>query len=29
MGCIRMANDDIPLVFEMLVEGKSLVLVKG
>jgi lipoprotein-anchoring transpeptidase ErfK/SrfK len=29
MGCIRMGNDDIPVVFEMLVEGKSVVLVKG
>ena len=28
MGCIRMRNDDIALVFEMLVEGKSKVIVK-
>lgn len=28
MGCIRLRNDDIALVFELLVEGKSTVLVK-
>ena len=28
MGCIRMAKDDIALVFELLVEGKSTVIVR-
>ena len=28
MGCIRMHNEDIALVYEMLVEGKSSVIVK-
>ncbi len=28
LGCIRLGASDIPLVFDMLVEGKSLVLVK-
>lgn len=28
MGCIRMRNEDIALVYEMLVEGKSTVIVK-
>jgi lipoprotein-anchoring transpeptidase ErfK/SrfK len=28
MGCIRLRNDDIALVFEMMVEGKSRVVVK-
>ncbi len=28
MGCIRMRNEDVALVFEMLVEGKSKVVVK-
>lgn len=29
MGCIRMRNEDVALVYEMLVEGKSAVLVKN
>ena len=29
MGCIRMHNEDVTLVYEMLVEGKSTVLVKN
>ena len=29
MGCIRLRNEDIPLVYEMLFEGKSLVVVKN
>ena len=28
MGCIRMRNEDVERVFEMLVEGKSTVIVK-
>ena len=28
MGCIRMKNEDISQVFELLIEGKSTVLVK-
>lgn len=28
MGCIRMRNEDIAIVYEMLVEGKSAVIVK-
>ncbi len=28
MGCIRMRNEDVALVFELLVEGKSTVVVK-
>jgi len=28
MGCIRMPNEAIPVVYDMLVEGKSLVMVK-
>jgi lipoprotein-anchoring transpeptidase ErfK/SrfK len=28
MGCIRMRNEDVELVYEMLVEGKSRVVVK-
>ena len=28
MGCIRLKSEDIALVFEMLVEGKSTVVVK-
>jgi lipoprotein-anchoring transpeptidase ErfK/SrfK len=28
MGCIRLRNEDIALVYEMLVEGKSTVIVK-
>ena len=28
MGCIRMRNEDVAVVYEMLVEGKSLVTVK-
>ncbi len=28
MGCIRMRNEDVAVVYEMLVEGKSMVLVK-
>jgi hypothetical protein len=28
MGCIRLRNDDIALVYELLVEGKSIVVVK-
>jgi len=28
MGCIRMPNQDIPVVYDILVEGKSLVMVK-
>jgi lipoprotein-anchoring transpeptidase ErfK/SrfK len=28
MGCIRLRNDDVAIVFDLLVEGKSLVLVK-
>jgi hypothetical protein len=28
MGCIRMRNDDVALVFELLLEGKSTVIVK-
>jgi lipoprotein-anchoring transpeptidase ErfK/SrfK len=28
LGCIRMHNDDVALVFELLVEGKSTVIVK-
>lgn len=28
MGCIRLRNEDVKLVYEMLVEGKSTVLVK-
>ena len=28
MGCIRIRPDDIAVVFDMMVEGKSLVLVK-
>jgi lipoprotein-anchoring transpeptidase ErfK/SrfK len=29
MGCIRMRNEDVAIVFELLVEGKSSVVVKG
>jgi hypothetical protein len=29
MGCIRLKADDIPLVFDLMVEGKSMVLVKS
>jgi lipoprotein-anchoring transpeptidase ErfK/SrfK len=29
LGCIRLHNDDIALTFELLVEGKSIVVVKG
>jgi lipoprotein-anchoring transpeptidase ErfK/SrfK len=28
MGCIRMGKDDIPVVFDMMVEGKSMVVVQ-
>ena len=28
MGCIRLKNEDVALVYELLVEGKSIVLVK-
>jgi lipoprotein-anchoring transpeptidase ErfK/SrfK len=28
LGCIRMQNADVSLVFEMLVEGKSTVIVR-
>ena len=28
MGCIRLVNEDVGKVFEMLVEGKSTVIVK-
>jgi lipoprotein-anchoring transpeptidase ErfK/SrfK len=28
MGCIRMGADDITMVFELLVEGKSTVIVR-
>jgi lipoprotein-anchoring transpeptidase ErfK/SrfK len=29
MGCIRMRNEDVAIVFELLVDGKSPVIVKG
>jgi len=29
LGCIRMRNDDIAMVFNMLVEGKSIVIVRN
>ena len=28
MGCIRMLNDDVAKVYELLVEGKSTVVVR-
>ena len=28
MGCIRLVNEDVAKVFEMLVEGKSTVIVR-
>jgi lipoprotein-anchoring transpeptidase ErfK/SrfK len=28
MGCVRLANGDIDLVYEMLTEGNSVVLVR-
>ena len=28
MGCIRLRNDDITMVYELLVTGKSIVVVK-
>jgi len=28
MGCIRMRNEDVAIVFELLVEGKSTIVVK-
>jgi lipoprotein-anchoring transpeptidase ErfK/SrfK len=28
MGCIRMRNEDVKIVYELLVEGKSTIVVK-
>jgi lipoprotein-anchoring transpeptidase ErfK/SrfK len=28
MGCIRMHNEDVEVVFDLLAEGKSMVIVK-
>jgi lipoprotein-anchoring transpeptidase ErfK/SrfK len=28
MGCIRLRHDDIEMVYEMMVEGKSMVVVR-
>jgi lipoprotein-anchoring transpeptidase ErfK/SrfK len=28
LGCIRMLNDDVAVLYEMLVEGKSIVVVR-
>jgi lipoprotein-anchoring transpeptidase ErfK/SrfK len=28
MGCVRLADDDIALLYEMLTEGNSVVLVR-
>jgi lipoprotein-anchoring transpeptidase ErfK/SrfK len=28
MGCIRMRNEDVELVFDMMTEGKSVVVVR-